>query len=158
MEHKNHDKVFFVNFSVVLGILTAIALFIGFVARLLAPPHDEHAGEQAAALAERVKPVTQAITSDEELKKLAAAKPARAPMTGDQVVAKVCGACHASGVLNAPKVGDAAEWNKRLGAEGGLDGLVAAAIKGKNAMPPRGGDPDLSDDEIKAAVSILAGK
>jgi len=158
LEHKNHDKVFFVNFSVVLGILTAIALFIGFVARLLAPHHAEHAGEQAAALAERVKPVTQAITSDEELKKLSADKPARAPMSGDQVVAKVCGACHASGVLNAPKIGDAAEWNKRLGTEGGLDGLIAAAINGKNAMPPRGGDPDLSDDEIKAAVSVLIGK
>lgn len=158
MEHKNHDKVFFVNFSVVLGILTAIALFIGFMARTLAPKHDEYAGEQATALTERVKPVTQAITSDEELKKLAADKPARAPMAGDQVVAKVCGACHASGVLNAPKIGDAAEWNKRAGSQGGLDGLVAAAIKGINAMPPRGGDPDLSDDEIKAAVTILMGK
>jgi cytochrome c5 len=32
---------------------------------------------------------------------------------------------------------------------------VAGAIKGKNAMPPRGGDPSLSDAEVKAAVQEM---
>lgn len=158
MEHKNHDKVFFVNFSIVLGILTGIALFIGSVARLLAPGHDTPTAEQTAALESRIAPVTQAVTDPAALLKAAASKPARAPMSGEQVVAKVCGACHMSGVLNAPKIGDAAEWKKRLDTQGGLEGLTAAAIKGINSMPARGGDPDLSDAEMHAAVEEMLKK
>ena len=46
----------------------------------------------------------------------------------------------------------------RAAAGGGLDGLTANAIKGKNAMPPRGGGADLSDDEVKAAVGAMLKK
>ena len=55
-------------------------------------------------------------------------------------------------------MGDKAEWSKRLGLEGGFDGVVAKAISGKNQMPPRGGNPDLTDDEIKATVKLMLGK
>ncbi len=157
MEHKNHDKVFFINFSVVLGILTAIAVAIGTVANILAPAPDQGAKEQLEALTKRIEPVSQAITDQAELDKLNTASD-RPAMSGEQVVTKVCGACHGSGMLGAPKTGDKAAWGARLQAQGGADGLAAAAIKGKNAMPPRGGDPSLSDDEIKAAIKVLMGE
>lgn len=154
LEHKNHDKVFFITSSVVLGILVGIALTIGVIAHFLAPKHDGLTAEQTAAIAARIQPVTQVFTDPTALQK-ASIKPARAPMSGEQVVAKVCGACHMSGVLNAPKIGDKAAWSERMAKQGGLDGIVSAAIKGLNAMPPRGGDPDLSDAEIHAAVEKM---
>jgi cytochrome c5 len=72
-------------------------------------------------------------------------------MTGPDVVTKVCGACHTAGVLGAPKIGDKGAWASR----GSLSTLVASAVKGKNAMPPKGGDPSLSDAEIKAAIQEM---
>jgi len=65
---------------------------------------------------------------------------------------QACAACHVSGVANAPKLGDKAAWAPRLAA--GVDGLTASAIKGKGAMPPRGGSA-ASDAEIKAVVAYM---
>jgi cytochrome c5 len=80
-----------------------------------------------------------------------AAKSAR---TGQQIVETVCAACHATGVLNAPKVGDAKAWAPHI--KEGLEELTQMAIKGKGAMPPRGGNPDLSDLEVARAVAYMA--
>ncbi|MBL8332043.1 MAG: cytochrome c5 family protein [Rubrivivax sp.] len=74
---------------------------------------------------------------------------------GKAVYDKACVACHASGVANAPKLGDKAAWAPRVGA--GKDALVATVIKGKGAMPPKGGASNLKDDEIKAAVEYMLG-
>ncbi|MBX3679694.1 c-type cytochrome [Cognatazoarcus halotolerans] len=76
--------------------------------------------------------------------------------TGEQVVTSVCGACHASGALNAPKIGDAGAWGPRIAQ--GFDALVKAAINGKNQMPPKGGAADLTDTEIARAVAFMADK
>jgi cytochrome c5 len=65
----------------------------------------------------------------------------------------VCAVCHIAGVANAPKLGDKAAWAPRLAA--GVDGLTASVIKGKGAMPPKGGAGAASDAEIKAAVSYM---
>jgi len=65
---------------------------------------------------------------------------------------QICQTCHASGVAGAPKVGDKAAWAPRLAQ--GVDGLTASAIKGKNAMPPKGGST-ASDADIKAVVAYM---
>lgn len=100
---------------------------------------------------------------------VSAAKPAAAPgVAGAQPAAaaqavagavpalyvQACQVCHAAGVAGAPKLGDKAQWAPRLAL--GLDGLTASVIKGKGAMPPRGGAQG-SDDEIKAAVAYMVG-
>ena len=154
MEHQNHDKVFFVNFSVVLGILAGIALVIAGVAALVSPDKEGADPEQLAVLSDRIKPVTQVVTDPAALLKVTA-KPARAPLAAEQVLAQVCTACHGAGVLGAPKVGDKAAWSARAATKGGVDGLTKSAIAGINSMPARGGDPDLSDDEIHAAVALM---
>ncbi len=66
-----------------------------------------------------------------------------------------CAVCHAAGVANAPKLGDKAAWAPRLAA--GVDGLTASAIKGKGAMPPKGGMAAASDADIKAVVAYMVG-
>ena len=64
-----------------------------------------------------------------------------------------CAMCHVPGLANAPKFGDKAAWAPRL--ETGRDALLAAAIKGKGAMPPRAGNPKLTDAEVAAALDHL---
>ena len=68
-----------------------------------------------------------------------------------------CAACHASGVLGAPKIGDTAAWKERADTQGGLDGLLAKAISGINAMPPKGTCATCSDDELKGAIEKMSG-
>ncbi len=83
----------------------------------------------------------------------AAAAPAAAG-PGKKVYDSACVACHASGVANAPKFGDKAAWAPRLAT--GLDALTTSVIKGKGAMPPKGGNASIPDADIRAAVEYMA--
>ncbi|MBV7537780.1 c-type cytochrome [Duganella sp. sic0402] len=67
-----------------------------------------------------------------------------------------CAACHAAGIMGAPKVGDKAAWKPRIAK--GKPALYASAISGVKMMPPRGGNPGLKDDELKAIVDYMIGK
>jgi cytochrome c5 len=88
----------------------------------------------------------------------APAAPAPAPAAavaanGEALYKQACTVCHAAGVAGAPKTGDKAAWASRIGQ--GVDALTATVIKGKGAMPPKGGAMAASDAEIKAAVQYL---
>ena len=72
---------------------------------------------------------------------------------GKAIYEKSCGVCHATGVAGAPKLGDKTVWKKHVAA--GLDHMTEIAIKGEGAMPPRGGNPKLSDAEVRAAVAYM---
>jgi len=65
---------------------------------------------------------------------------------------QICSVCHAAGVAGAPKFGDKAAWSPR--AAQGIDALVASAIKGKGAMPPKGGSA-ASESEIRTVVTYM---
>ncbi len=67
---------------------------------------------------------------------------------------QACAVCHATGVANAPKLGDKAAWAPRV--QQGVPQLVQNAIKGKGAMPPKGGTA-ASEAEIRAAVEYMVG-
>lgn len=82
-----------------------------------------------------------------------AATPVAASANGEALYKQACMACHAAGVAGAPKLADKAAWAPRMAA--GLDGLTASVIKGKGAMPPKGGAAAASDAEIKAAVAYM---
>lgn len=75
--------------------------------------------------------------------------------SGEQIVQAVCGACHMTGAVGAPKIGDSAAWGPRIAL--GLDGLLKSALAGKNAMPPRGGS-DATDTELARAIVYMANK
>ena len=85
----------------------------------------------------------------------AASGAAAGTRSGEQIYNAVCGACHGAGVAGAPKVGDNAAWAPRI--KTGLDGMMKAAIAGKNAMPPRGAS-DANDLELARAIVYMANK
>ena len=72
---------------------------------------------------------------------------------GKKVYDAVCMVCHAAGVAGAPKFGDKPGWAPRL--QAGIEALHSAALKGKGAMPPKGGSANLSDAEVTAAVDYM---
>ena len=71
----------------------------------------------------------------------------------EQLYNQACAACHMSGVLNAPKLGDKAGWESRIAK--GVDQLYASAINGIGVMPPKGGRVDFSDDDIRKIVDYM---
>jgi len=78
---------------------------------------------------------------------------ATAPRSGKEIVETQCVKCHGKGVGGAPKIGDRAAWTPRL--KQGLDPVVASAIHGHGAMPPRGGMANLTDVEIRSAIVYM---
>src|SRR6185369_1164275 len=85
----------------------------------------------------------------------AAAAPAGAASgAGKSTFDTTCSVCHGTGVAGAPKFGDKAAWAPRL--KTGMETLYASAIKGKAAMPAKGGNASLSDADVKAAVDYMA--
>jgi cytochrome c5 len=83
----------------------------------------------------------------------AAAGAAVDPATkGKEIYDSVCMACHTAGLAGAPKFGDKADWAPRL--KDGVDNAIAIAIKGINAMPPKGGYSG-SDEEFAAAAHYI---
>ena len=149
-----NDKAFVSSFAGVIGILVAFTATIIGIAIYLTGGSGVDQVALDKSVQERIAPIGTVITDPAALMKVSAAAP-HAAMSGEQVVSSVCSACHGSGVLGAPKIGDKAAWGPRLKEAGGIDGLVAVATKGKGSMPPRGGNPDLSNDELKAAIQQM---
>ena len=152
MNPEQHDKTFVFTFLLVLGFLGAFTITIWTLAHALATP-DEPDPAAAALIEERIQPLGQVVTDASQLLALTAPAAARAPMSAEEIVTRVCGVCHGTGVLSAPKIGDKAEWSKRMAA--GMSTLMASSLNGKNQMPARGGDPSLTDAEVKAAVELM---
>ncbi|MEC5211931.1 cytochrome c5 [Polaromonas sp. CG_9.5] len=121
-----------------------------------AAPAADAAAAPAAAPASAAAPVAAAAPAETP-----AAPAAPAPTTqvaaadsgaGEALYKQACVACHAAGVAGAPKFGDKAAWAPRI--QTGLDALTASAIKGKGAMPPKGGSA-ASDADIHSAVVYM---
>ena len=110
-------------------------------------------------IAKRLEPVGQVCVQGQECKgmEVVASAGGGDAKTPDSVIAKHCNACHGTGLLNAPKIGDAAAWGERAKKEGGIDGLLAKAISGINAMPPKGTCADCSDADLKGAIEKMSG-
>ncbi|WP_165007546.1 c-type cytochrome [Neisseria yangbaofengii] len=123
------------------------------------PNPDESAAAPTEAAASDAAPVEgEAAAAPAEAAPAAeTAAPAAAGVDGKAVYDGLCMACHASGVAGAPKVGNAADWKERLAQ--GKDTLYKHSIEGftgkKGMMPAKGGNPSLTDDEIKAAVDYM---
>ena len=118
-----------------------------------------------AAVTKRIAPVAQ-LSVDPNAPAVQAAAPASAaPATatpakaaagagpGKATYDAVCNVCHGAGVAGAPKFADKAAWAPRV--KQGAAQLHANAIKGKGAMPPKGGNPSLSDADVSAAVDYM---
>jgi cytochrome c5 len=82
-----------------------------------------------------------------------AAPGAELKLSGQDVYNKVCMACHATGAVGAPKVGAKDQWESRVAQ--GLDTLVNHAVNGIRAMPPKGGNPALTEANIRDSIIYM---
>jgi cytochrome c5 len=133
---------------IVAAFVVPIVIIVMLVEFLVVDHTPESKQSAANHVEQRIAPAAYA-----ELKDMTAP---RVLLKGEEVYKNSCAACHDSGAAGAPKLGDKAGWGKRLGL--GLDGLTQSAIKGKNAMPAKGGNIDLDDEEVKRAVAFMANK
>lgn len=117
----------------------------------------------------KAKPVAPAAAASEaEASAPAAASAAAAPAAetkaadaksdvkadGKKVFDASCAACHGNAIPGIPRMGDKADWAPRI--KQGKETLHKHAIEGFNAMPAKGGNGSLTDDEVKAAVDYMA--
>ncbi len=103
-------------------------------------------------------PATVKIISEPSLETLqvdetGAVAEAVATTAGEKVYQQACLMCHEAGVAGSPMTGDAAAWADRIAQ--GRDKLVENAINGIGVMPPKGGQSQLSDEDVAAAVDYL---
>jgi cytochrome c5 len=157
---------------VVLAFLVPIVL-ISMIAHLVTSGPDTSKNNPALseeAVAKRLKPVGEVAVDPNQPKPAPTAPVAVAPPPapgkpapaaaasaasgkGKAVYDATCMVCHAAGVAGAPKIGDKAGWAPRL--KEGMPAVYAIAMKGKGAMPPKGGNAGLSEADVKAAVDYM---
>ena len=132
---------------IVLAFAVPITLIGFLVAYVTGGQHgDTPQASKPESVAERIAPVAAVTVRDANAPKVM--------QTGEQVYKAICAACHDTGAANAPKMGDKAAWAPRMKVGG--DELIKSAIKGKGAMPAKGGNPDLDDVEVGRAVVFIA--
>jgi len=153
----SEDKKILSDLGVTIGVLVVIAIVISMVAINLVDDKPMSASEEKNIL-DRIKPLGELATTLEEAQKASpiVEEPvvvAAEPMTAEQVYNTACMACHATGVANAPKLGDIAAWAPRIAQ--GVDTLFEHAVKGFKGMPPRGGSSQLSDEDVSAALDYM---
>ncbi len=133
----------------------------------LPPMQRERAAARAAAVQSRLAPVGGINAGETGRAALVAAEEARkaemagqvaygGTLDGAVIYQNLCSACHQTGAGGAP-LPTAAAWAPRVAQ--GMEVLVKHAIEGytgpAGVMPPRGGNPLLSDDQVKATVTYM---
>jgi len=123
-------------------------------------PFGERSIHSESRVAERISPVGKVCVEGDETCAASSSTASATAGTGTEVARtpegiynSKCQACHASGVMGAPKPGDPI-WQTKIEAQG-LDAIVLSAINGINGMPARGLCMDCSDDDIKATVEYM---
>lgn len=158
----SQDKQFYTTFFTIMGGLAVLAIILVMIASNLTSDVAEYKPDEVVI--ENIKPVGQVNVTGESATADTAAAPAAAgmasaapvaaePKSGEQVYNGNCVACHATGAAGAPKFGDAAAWAPRIAK--GMDGLLASATNGLNAMPPKGLCMACSDAELRAAIEYM---
>lgn len=138
--------------KLVVALLVPVFAVIALVKSFSSPAVDPAALTEEA-IDNRIAPVAQYNTGAPALA-LGGAEKSAEPLTGEQVYQKLCMSCHEAGLAGAPKKGDSAAWAPRIAK--GEETLFKHALEGFNAMPAKGGNPDLSDLEVERAVVFMA--
>ena len=136
-------------FTLVSGIVIAIAVIYFLIKLAGSGSYADVAQSSETATQTRIQPVGQLTLGD------------GIPVgerKGEQIFNKICIQCHAadSSVPNAPKIENNGDWAPRIGQ--GFDTLFQHALNGFNAMPAKGGAADLTDQELKRAITYMANK
>jgi cytochrome c5 len=158
--------VVFLSFAVPIALIVMLAQLVTSGA----PTGKDNPGLTDAAIAKRLKPAGDVVVDASQPTPAPAGPVAVAASTpgapapaaaatdagkGKSVYDSACTVCHTAGVAGAPKAGDKSAWAPRL--KTGMAALYTSSLKGKNAMPPKGGNLSLSDADVKAAVDYMVG-
>ncbi len=133
--------------GIILAALIGVPLFFYLLIKLFTSGSGIDTGSSTMtqeAISARLQPVGQVMLVEGG---------AAGSRSGKAVYEAVCFSCHATGAAGSPKFADTGAWSARLAK--GYDTLVKSVVNGLNAMPARGGSPDLTDDEIKRAVAYM---
>lgn len=118
---------------------------------------DAASGGGSAAATEAPAAAPPAAAAPAPVVAAASSAAASDPAKGKQVYDGVCFACHTTGAAGAPKFGDKTAWAPRISK--GTETLYEHALNGfmgeAGMMPPKGGRPDFTDDDVKAAVDYM---
>lgn len=162
---KTPKQLVTVLFAAFVFPITIIVLLAQVASGGISPDKNDPAlsGE---VIAKRLKPVgslviTSALPQAGKQLTREADKAQTVAVSGDTdkvetIYSASCAACHASGAAGAPKLGDKQAWAPRI--KSGSDALYNSAIKGKKAMPAKGGNVNLSDVDVKAVVDYMVSK
>ena len=159
---RKEDSAFYRQFSGVIAGFVVLTIALIFLARYMQPESAvDHNPSQGILAEQRIAPVASVRYGEAGAAALAEAQSAAAEaapasevvVNGPEVYGGLCKTCHDTGVAEAPIPGT--EQMAAREAERGLDGLVQNALNGLNAMPPRGGNPALTDEQIQAAVEFM---
>jgi len=148
----------------VLAFVVPVFLIIAIVHIVTGGLRIDPASMSEEAVAARLKPFGEATLSvaaapapaSAQASPVGSSQAAAQPKSGDEVYQQTCAMCHATGLAGAPKTGDPAAWQARISQ--GVPTLYDHAIHGIRAMPAKGGNANLSDAEVKAAVDYLVSK
>ena len=149
--------------------ITIIVLLAQYASGGISPDNSDSALSKEV-VAKRLKPVGSLVLTNSspqvgsvQNKKTGPAKSLSPPATVSDGPGKIqtiysasCSACHASGAAGAPKLGDKQAWAPRI--KSGSEVLYNSAIKGKKAMPAKGGNVSLSNEDVKAVVDYMVSK
>ena len=133
---------------VVVLLAFAVPIALSVLVSQLVTSGDKGSHDNDKLVLARIAPVGTVV--------LAEASGPKGMLTGDQVYGQICKTCHDAGLAGAPKLGDKAAWAKVVAQGEKLS--FEHAINGIRAMPARGGNADLSDDEVKRAVAFMLAK
>lgn len=140
-----------VTFLVIFGIVLVILSNMRDIGKNVTAPESM----EPEVVEDRIKPVAE-VEVGEPPQVVAPAVEADTDSTGgagQNIVTTVCAACHGAGLMGSPKLGNADDWAPRI--DKGIDTLHDHAINGFNMMPARGGNPNLTDEEVMAAVDYM---
>lgn len=165
---RNYDLEFLKRFSLVMAFLMFLAVALIFAANHLgnliptevsktaqeqtisrvAPTGAVYAGAEGEAL--------KTATADAALARAKANVAFGGTLDPKVVYDGLCGACHTSGSGGAPTL---AGGQFKARSSKGVDTLIKHAIDGftgsAGVMPARGGNPSVSDEQIKATVEWM---
>ena len=168
---RNYDLDFLKKFSLVIGFLVLVTLGLQFLAYQLnkaVPPEVSPVAVQRTH--NRIAPLGAVYAGATGAAAQAAAASAAAAAAASQVAyggtkdgsvifGNLCTGCHTSGAGGAPTL-DASHWTSRIAQ--GKDTLYKHALEGfhgaAGVMPPKGGNPALSEDQVKATVDWMIGQ
>src|SRR5699024_2578224 len=154
---QEQDKAFFKTFGIVMVILTGIAIAALLAAYIISHSTAEEGmrPEEVALIKKRTNPDYQGVANAGETQEASAdaASDGGETLTGEEVFKQTCHTCHVPGAAGAPKVSDKAAWEERYA--DGIETMYKRAINGFNAMPPKGGNPKLTDQEVKDTVDYI---